>query len=124
MNESASSPQSLPPPPATSRVATSPLPAIPRGMVSPVCRIIAGLIRQHREARGWTPDRLAELTALSRQMINFVENCKRIPSLDTLARIGRALGVPLSRLLAEAECVRRAQGCNYSCIECQQPVVM
>ena len=36
-------------------------------------------------------------------MIRFVETNGRIPTIDTIARIGRAFGVPCSKLLAEAE---------------------
>ena len=36
-------------------------------------------------------------------MIRFIEAHERIPTIDTIARISRAFGVPCSKLLAEAE---------------------
>jgi transcriptional regulator with XRE-family HTH domain len=36
-------------------------------------------------------------------MISYIETSTRIPTIDTIARISRALGVPCSKLLAEAE---------------------
>ena len=102
----------------------TPLPLISRGHIPPVCLIIGSVIRRHRVARGWTPDRLAELTFLSRTMIEFLEQRKRLPSLETVERIARAFGISVTRLLAEAECARRAEGCNYSCMDCRRLVVV
>jgi hypothetical protein len=36
-------------------------------------------------------------------MIGFVETNERVPTIDTVARIGRAFGVSCSRLVVEAE---------------------
>jgi len=36
-------------------------------------------------------------------MISFIETNRRIPTVDTVARISRAFGVPCSKLVAEAE---------------------
>jgi transcriptional regulator with XRE-family HTH domain len=68
-----------------------------------VCEALANVIRQRREANGFSLNRLAELTNLSRPMIRFIENNERIPTVDTVARISRAFDVPCSKLLAEAE---------------------
>jgi len=40
---------------------------------------------------------------LSRQMISFIETNRRVPTIDSVARISRALAVPFSKLVAEAE---------------------
>jgi transcriptional regulator with XRE-family HTH domain len=76
---------------------------LPRTALEPVCGALATVIRQRRTARGLSLNRLAELTRLSRQMISYIESSTRIPTIDTIARISRALGVPCSQLLAEAE---------------------
>jgi transcriptional regulator with XRE-family HTH domain len=84
-----------------------PLPApnkpLPRTALEPVCVALAEVIRQRREANGLSLNRVAELTNLSRPMIRFIEAHERIPTIDTIARISRAFGVPCSKLLAEAE---------------------
>ena len=36
-------------------------------------------------------------------MISFIETNRRIPTVDTVARISRAFGIPFSQLVAEAE---------------------
>jgi len=76
---------------------------LPRTALEPVCEALANVIRQRREANGLSLNRLAELTNLSRPMIRFVETNGRIPTIDTIARISRAFGVPCSKLLVEAE---------------------
>jgi transcriptional regulator with XRE-family HTH domain len=76
---------------------------VPRTELEPVCIALARVIRRRREARGLSLGGLAALTQLTRQMLSFVETGRRVPSIDTVARISRALGVPCSRLLAEAE---------------------
>ncbi|HEY1717744.1 MAG TPA: helix-turn-helix transcriptional regulator [Verrucomicrobiae bacterium] len=76
---------------------------LPRTALEPVCEALANVIRQRREANGFSLNRLAELTNLSRPMIRFIEAHERIPTIDTIARISRAFGVPCSKLLAEAE---------------------
>jgi transcriptional regulator with XRE-family HTH domain len=76
---------------------------LPRTSLEPVCVVLGEVIRQRREANGLSLNRLAELTNLSRPMIRFVEASERIPTIDTIARISRAFGMPCSKLLAEAE---------------------
>jgi hypothetical protein len=40
---------------------------------------------------------------MSQQMISFIETNRRIPTIDTVARINWAFGVTCSKLLAQAE---------------------
>jgi len=35
--------------------------------------------------------------------LSFIETNRRIPTIDTVARISRAFGIPFSKLVAEAE---------------------
>jgi transcriptional regulator with XRE-family HTH domain len=76
---------------------------LPRTALEPVCEALANVIRQRRAASGLSLNRLAELTRLSRQMISFIETSRRIPTIDTVARISRAFGIPFSKLVLEAE---------------------
>ena len=77
--------------------------SLPRTALEPVCEALADAIRERRESSGLSLNRLAELTRLSRQMISFIETNRRIPTVDTVARISRAFGIPFSKLVAEAE---------------------
>lgn len=74
-----------------------------RSSLEPVCPALAIVIRRRREACRWSLNRMAELTCLSRQMIGYVETQRSVPTIDTVARIGRAFGVSCSRLVGEAE---------------------
>ena len=76
---------------------------LPRTALEPVCGALAAVIRQRRQARGLSLNRLAAMTRLSRQMLSFIETNERIPTIDTVARISRALGLPCSKLVAAAE---------------------
>jgi transcriptional regulator with XRE-family HTH domain len=53
---------------------------LPRTALEPVCEALATVIRQRRESRGLSLNRVAELTNLSRPMIRFIEAHERIPT--------------------------------------------
>ncbi len=57
-------------------------------------------VRQERQARGWTLDRLAEAAGVSRRMVVNVEQGAANPSVGTLLRVSDALGVGLPALVA------------------------
>lgn len=56
-------------------------------------------IKQTREERKWTQDKLAGETGLSKSFLSEIENDKRTPSADNVLRISNALGVSLDYLL-------------------------
>ena len=56
-------------------------------------------IRDCREHRSWTLDRLADETKLSKSFLSEVENNKRAPSATNVLKISNALGVSLDYLL-------------------------
>lgn len=56
-------------------------------------------VRQERQARQWTLDRLAEAAGVSRRMVVNVEQGAANPSVGTLLRISDALGVGLPALV-------------------------
>jgi transcriptional regulator with XRE-family HTH domain len=56
-------------------------------------------VRQERQARHWTLDRLAEAAGVSRRMVVNVEQGAANPSVGTLLRISDALGVGLPALV-------------------------
>jgi len=94
---------------------------IPRSLAEPASLALAGVIREYRQRQGWSLNQLAARSSLSRQMLSFIEAHGRLPTTDTLERIGRALGVAGSRLLAIAEWraarwPARCQKCNYGCM--------
>ena len=60
---------------------------------------IGARIRQHRTARGWTLDDLADRSGVSRRMLITIEHGEGNPSIATLLRISDALGVGLPVLV-------------------------
>lgn len=57
-------------------------------------------VRQLREAKGWSQERLAERAEMDRSYIAGIEVGGRNPSLKALERIARACGVQLRDLFA------------------------
>lgn len=64
---------------------------------------IGNRVRQERQARDWTLDRLAEIAGVSRRMVVNVEQGAANPSVGTLLRLSDALGVGLPALVEPPE---------------------
>ena len=60
-------------------------------------------LRKFRTAKGISQEKLADLAEIHRTYIGDVERGTRNIALVNMTRIADALGVPLSRLIAEAE---------------------
>src|SRR3954470_9857913 len=56
-------------------------------------------VREHRTARGWTLDELADRSGVSHRMVINIEHGEGNPSIATLLRISDALGVGLPVLV-------------------------
>jgi transcriptional regulator with XRE-family HTH domain len=63
---------------------------------------VVRLLRQERQDQNLSVYRVAKDSGLSQQMIHYVEQGMRNPTLDTLLRIAGALDVDLSRLIGRA----------------------
>lgn len=64
---------------------------------------IARVVRARRRASGATLDDLAARSGLSRTILSRIENGRGNPSVETLFRIARALGLPISVLLDDTQ---------------------
>src|SRR5215210_596696 len=64
-----------------------------------VNELIGERVREHRTARGWTLDELADRSGVSRRMVINIEHGEGNPSIATLLRISDALGVGLPVLV-------------------------
>ncbi|MDQ8022081.1 MAG: helix-turn-helix transcriptional regulator [Moraxellaceae bacterium] len=67
------------------------------------CQRFGRVVRQSREAQGWSQEQLAERADLNRSYIGEIERGDAMPSLATLAKLATALGVTLSALMARYE---------------------
>ena len=54
---------------------------------------IRNRVKELREARGWTQQRLADTVGVSRQSINSIERNRYVPSLELALRFARAFAV-------------------------------
>lgn len=70
--------------------------------VQRVCAGVARILKEERSARQLSLSRVAEQAALSRQMVSYVERGLRVPTLDTLLRITRALGIDIGDVIKRA----------------------
>jgi transcriptional regulator with XRE-family HTH domain len=61
------------------------------------------VVRQLREARGWSQERLAGCAELNRSYMGEIERATAMPSLATAAKLAQALEVPLSTLISRCE---------------------
>jgi transcriptional regulator with XRE-family HTH domain len=68
--------------------------------------LLAEAIRKHRESAGISQEELADRAELHRTYISLVERARRNLTVDALDRVALGLGIPASRLLAEAENAR------------------
>lgn len=58
-------------------------------------------LKEHRQKHGWTIDRLADVSGLSRGFISQLENGKRNPGAETLLALSDALKTPLASLIED-----------------------
>ncbi|MFN9966331.1 MAG: helix-turn-helix transcriptional regulator [Lysobacteraceae bacterium] len=56
------------------------------------------VIRERREARGWSQGALADRLAVSRQTVNAIETGKYDPSLPLAFKLARLFGEPIETL--------------------------
>jgi transcriptional regulator with XRE-family HTH domain len=83
--------------------------AEPADLTGALARTIAGL----RAERGWSLDSLAARSRVSKGVLVALEQGRSNPNLATLARIGDAFGVPVTRLLEGTdEAVVRVTGAS------------
>ena len=66
-------------------------------------------LRKHRKARFLTQEQLAEKSDLAPKMVSLIERHQRNPSLNVADSIARGLGIPLWRLIKDAEDLRQEQ---------------
>ena len=67
-----------------------------------LCASIASILMEERKERGLSLATVAAEAGLSRQMVRFVEQETRKPTLDTLLRICDAMGIEFIDVLKRA----------------------
>ena len=69
----------------------------------PLLRALGLRVRQLREGKDWTQERLADGAGLDRSYIAGIEAGLRNPSFRALARIAKGLGVSVSEVVANVD---------------------
>lgn len=64
---------------------------------------IGAALRRLRTAAGMTQEQLALEAGVQRNFISFIETDQNQPTISTIAKLARALGIKASELVAEAE---------------------
>jgi transcriptional regulator with XRE-family HTH domain len=82
-----------------------------------LARYLGSTVRELRQQHGLTIAEVADQTGLSRGMLSKIENAQTATSLETLAKVAKALGVSLSTLFRNydiptgtAQLVKQGQG--------------
>lgn len=70
---------------------------------STICERFGLAVRQLRQARGWSQERLANRAELNRSYMGEIERAAAMPSLATATKLAQALDVPLSQLILRCE---------------------
>jgi len=65
------------------------------------------VLQRHREAKDLSRQTLAQQAGLHQTYVGMIERGLSNPSLDTANALAEAMGVPLARLIAEAEAERK-----------------
>jgi transcriptional regulator with XRE-family HTH domain len=74
-----------------------------RKTATAICTEVAKLLKEDRLRQKLSMNQVAIRSGLAYQMISYVEREMRIPRLDTLLRIGNALGLSAGELIDRAE---------------------
>ncbi len=65
-------------------------------------------LRRARRAKGLTQEQLGLNSGVQRNFISLIELGQNQPTISTIAKLARALGMKASELVAEAEAVAQA----------------
>ncbi|WP_244534682.1 XRE family transcriptional regulator [Hyphomicrobium sp. CS1GBMeth3] len=68
--------------------------------VRDVPAIVGANLRRLRKGQGFSLEKLAELSGVSRAMLGQIETAKSVPTVSLLWRVADALGVPVASLMA------------------------
>ena len=65
----------------------------------PDAEVFGAVVRELREARGWTQEQLAERSDMNASYLGFVERGDNVPTLTIIIQIAEGLGVAPADLL-------------------------
>jgi len=63
--------------------------------------VFGKLLRAHRDAKGYSQEELAHEAGLTRNYISLLELGQKSPTLRTMVRLAKSLGISVSTFIAE-----------------------
>jgi transcriptional regulator with XRE-family HTH domain len=78
----------------------------PRKKRAPEAVAFGTAVREHRKAKGWTQEQLAERAGIAAIHVGFVERGENVPKLTHILLIAHALGVRPGELIDEIKVAR------------------
>lgn len=63
--------------------------------------MFGSVVRQLREARGWTQEQLAEVSDMNASYLGFIERGDNVPTLTIIIQLAEGLGMEPGDLLRE-----------------------
>jgi transcriptional regulator with XRE-family HTH domain len=66
-------------------------------------KVIGENLRRFRKARGWSQERLSDKSLVDPDFVGRIERGQVNVSVDTLARIGKALGIEIVQFFQTAD---------------------
>jgi transcriptional regulator with XRE-family HTH domain len=63
--------------------------------------VFGSVVRQLREARGWTQEQLAEVSDMNASYLGFIERGDNVPTLTIIIQLAEGLGMEPGDLLRE-----------------------
>lgn len=71
-------------------------------------------IKKIRKLKGLTLKEMSLKTGITSSFLSDIENCKKLPSIDTLSKLSQGLNVPLYVLFKELASSEHKEGCGIS----------
>jgi transcriptional regulator with XRE-family HTH domain len=68
---------------------------------------LAAVIKKHRLAKGLSQNQLSKLSGVSQTYVGAVERSLYSPTVDISYALSKALNIPFSKLVAEAEKLKK-----------------
>ena len=90
-------------------------------MSTQICASFGLAVKRLRETKGWSQERLAELSDLNRSYVGEIERGIVVPSLVTLKKLADALDLSGSDLMAHSERIHQSRvvrGIQLTAIAC------
>lgn len=85
--------------------------------MSEIAKVVGQRIRNYRTAKGWSQEKLAELSGCHPTYIGQVERGEKNATIESIGKISTALGISLSTLFERLGVQEKEQNIPLECYE-------